>query len=119
MIAEKRREEEEKEKEEGSFLQPERLAEGWRLRAAVRREAGRISAVAERERERERHTERGVCGRTRGYYSTGLNVFGVTERPYIKKSTREGKIDAVGWFTSWNPLLPLKSLKTCLLSGEL
>lgn len=30
-----------------------------------------------------------------------------------------GKIDAAGWFTSWNPLLPLKSLKTLLLSGEL
>ncbi len=38
-------------------MQPEPLAEGWRLRAAVRREAGRISAEAERER----HTERGVC----------------------------------------------------------
>lgn len=45
------------EEEEGSFLLPERLAEGWRLRAAVRREAGRISAGAERER----HTERGAC----------------------------------------------------------
>lgn len=30
-----------------------------------------------------------------------------------------GKIDAAGWFTSWNPLLPLKSLKTLSLSGEL
>lgn len=48
---------EREEEEEGGFLQPERLAEGWRLRAAARREAGRISAGAERER----RTERGVC----------------------------------------------------------
>ncbi len=64
QIAEKRKREggrEEEEEEVGSFLQPERLAEGWRLRAAVRREAGRISAGAEREREREAYRERSVC----------------------------------------------------------
>lgn len=52
---------EREEEEEGGFLQPERLAEGWRLRAAARREASpsllQISAGAERER----RTERGVC----------------------------------------------------------
>lgn len=29
-----------------------------------------------------------------------------------------GEIDAAGWFTSWNPLLPLKSLKSSFLRGE-
>lgn len=51
------------EEEEGSFLLPERLAEGWRLGAAARREAGRISAGAERDRA---YRERSVlCGSTR------------------------------------------------------
>lgn len=53
QIARKRRQKEGgREEEEGSFLQPERLAEGWRLRAAVRRED--LSWSRERERERGR-----------------------------------------------------------------
>lgn len=49
--------------EEGRFLEPERFAEGWRLRAAVRREdlSGSRHTEREGESESERHTERGVC----------------------------------------------------------
>lgn len=64
LIAEKRGHKE-KRREESSFLQPERLAEGWRLRAAVRREAGRISAGAEKEGEayREESVDVAACNR--------------------------------------------------------
>lgn len=58
QIAEKGRQEERgRRKRRVVSCKPERSAEGWRLRAAARREAGRISAGAERER----RTERGVC----------------------------------------------------------
>lgn len=54
---------EEEEEEMGSFLH---LAEGWRLGAAVRREAGRISAGAESEREAHRgRSVHRACGFTR------------------------------------------------------
>lgn len=90
----------------GRFLQLEQLGGGWRLRAAVRREAGSIERETERGIQREEYalsvwmyspasltgrvclcmTERDQGDRrTRGHYSTGLDVFGITGEEHTHK----------------------------------